>query len=232
PALRYYVQGQSFSYAELSVFLRQSFADMKSQKVIWLESTARELAPDTVLWTSRGRNPVVEAGGREIEYLLAESWVWRKFGGVWKAVHYQESFLEMPSREKCARVEVALAAFAAGFKPEARDPQSVMPALEKFVRGHDDVAGAVFAFAPRQGAGLPVPYVFRRHGELVRKLEPADSYLQCDWYAKPAGSGKLAWSEPYFDTHGAEKMMITCGLPLFDAQGQLQGVLTADVAFY
>jgi len=233
PALRYYVQGQSFNYPDLAVFLRQSFADMTTQRVVWLESSARELAPDTVLWTSYGRNPVVEASGKEIEYILGETWVWKKTDGNWRAIHYHESFLEAPSREKRERVESALSEFAASLKIESRNPEPVMAVLNEFVRSHPEVVGSAFAFAPTEEGSWPAPYVHRKGSEIIRKTLPSDSgYERSDWYAVPAASGQPAWSEPYFDTHGAQTMMITYSIPITDTTGDLLGVLTADVAFY
>ncbi len=233
PACRYFVQGQSFRHAELALFLKGAFADMKGQDVVWLESAARELAPGVVLWTSSGRNPVVEANGREVEYLLAETWVWKLAGDTWRAVHYQESFLEMPSREKRARVESALAEVAAGLKVDSRDPNRILPALETFVQAREDVAGASFAFAPQGGEDATFPRVFRKGGEIVRQLRPSSSeYTRSEWYARSVASGSPSWSEPYFDSQGDEAMKITCGVPIFDPPGVLQGVLTADVTFY
>ena len=233
PAARFYVQGQAFNYTDLATFLKDSFADLKSQKINWLESTARELAPDTVLWTSSGRNPVEEASGREVEYMLGETWVWKKSADAWKAIHYSESFLEMPSREKCAQVQAALTAFAATFKIESQKPEDVLPALEGFLRTQENVLGSAFAFVPRAEENPPAAYVFRRGGEYIRKLETFGAgYAQAEWYAKPAASGQPTWSNPYFDTYGGQKMMITCSLPLFDPQGVLQGVLTADMPLY
>lgn len=233
PTARYYVQGQAFNAADLSTFLKKSFADMQSQEVIWLESSARELAPDTVLWLSSGRNPVVEKSGRAIEYLLAETWLWKKTGPTWRAAHYHESFLEMPSAEKRARVQAALDGFAAGFKVPAEGPEGVMPLLEQFVRAHPEVLGSAFGFAPRPGVAPSAPYVSRQGKDYVRTWTLNDSdYTQSGWYSGPAKSGKPAWSEPYFDTYGGQVMMITYGAPIIDGEGVLLGVLTADLALY
>ena len=233
PSCRYFVQGQSFNYPDLAVFLRDSFADMSSQQVVWLESAAREISPDTVLWTSSGRNPVVESSGRALEYLLAETWVWKKSGDAWKAIHYQESFLDMPAPASLAQVESALAAFAGTFKVPSSNPEDLLPVLEGFLLENDVVLGSAFAFAPVPGNERPAAYVYRRNGSFVRKLETFGSgYAQAEWFAKPAASGQLAWSNPYFDTHGAQRMMLTCSMPILDSQGSLQGVLTADLALY
>ena len=233
PSSRFYVQGQSFNYVDLSMFLLQSFADMKSQQVIWLESSALELAPDTVLWTSSGRNPVVEASGRKVEYMLIETWMWKKMNDQWKAIHYHESFLEMPSQEVCAKVESALKNFLSTFKLPIHASEEVYPQLEEFVRSDTSILGAAFAPASANETHWPAIYVCRKDGNLAqKKLSFEAGYTQEEWYAKPMAGQSPTWSNPYFDTYGAERMMITCSVLVVDSNGTTQGVLTADVPIY
>ena len=233
PSSNFYVQGQSFNYVDLSLFLLQSFADMKSQQVIWLDSSARELAPDTVLWTSSGRNPVVEANGRELEYMLAETWMWKKMNDQWKAIHYHESFLEMPSHEIYTKVETALQHFLTTFTPPSVSAEEAYPQLEEFVRTHDSILGAAFAPASANETQWPAIYVCRKGDSLARREFSFEAgYTQEEWYAKPMAGQSPTWSNPYFDTHGAERMMITCSVLVLDSNGTTQGVLTADVPIY
>jgi len=233
PSSRFYVQGQSFNYVDLSLFLLQAFADMKSQQVIWLDSTARELAPDTVLWTSSGRNPVVESSGRELEYMLAETWMWKKLDGQWKAIHYHESFLEMPSREVCATVESALQNVLTTFTLPTAASEEVYPQLETFVRSNPSILGAAYAPASANETHWPAIYVCKKSSELIhKKLTFEAGYTQEEWYSKPISGISPTWSNPYFDTYGAERMMITCSVLVRDATGTPQGVLTADVPIY
>ena len=232
-ASRFFVQGQSFNHADLATFLLQAFADMKSQQVIWLESAARELSPDTVLWTSSGRNPVVEASGREVEYMLAETWMWKKLNDQWKAIHYHESFLEMPSREARARVETALLQFAASFTLPAAAADEAYPQLEGFVTANPAILGAAFATTSPGETRWPAIYAFRKGADLIRKNLPFDAeYTKAEWYAKPLSGVSPAWTNPYFDASGAERMMITCSVLVRDSDGKPQGILTADLPIY
>ena len=233
PDARYFVQGQSFNFVDLSTFLLQSFADMKSQQVIWLESAARELSPDTVLWTSSGRNPVVEAGGREVEYMIAETWMWKKLNDQWKAIHYHESFLEMPSREARARVETALLQFAASFTLPAAAADEAYPQLEGFVTANPAILGAAFATTSASETRWPAIYAFRKGADLIHKNLPFDAeYTKAEWFANPLSGGSPAWTNPYFDASGAERMMITCSVLVMDADGKPKGILTADLPIY
>ena len=51
-----------------------------------------------------------------------------------------------------------------------------------------------------------------------------------DWYQIPKLLKKNYWSEPYYDTGGGEQMMTTYSHPIYDKDGNLIAVLTADVS--
>jgi sigma-B regulation protein RsbU (phosphoserine phosphatase) len=51
-----------------------------------------------------------------------------------------------------------------------------------------------------------------------------------EWYQKPKMLGKAYWSDPYYDEGGGEMTMATYSLPLFDHQGQMYAVVTADIS--
>ena len=51
-----------------------------------------------------------------------------------------------------------------------------------------------------------------------------------DWYLVPKLLGTPYWSEPYFDSGGANVVMTTYSLPLYDGEGNLYAVFTADIS--
>jgi sigma-B regulation protein RsbU (phosphoserine phosphatase) len=51
-----------------------------------------------------------------------------------------------------------------------------------------------------------------------------------DWYQIPKLLKKPCWSEPYFDEGGADVLMTTYSIPLYDAQGKMFAVFTADIS--
>ena len=51
-----------------------------------------------------------------------------------------------------------------------------------------------------------------------------------DWYLIPKLLKKNYWSEPYFDHGGGEQMMTTYSRPLYDANGKIYAIMTADVS--
>ena len=51
-----------------------------------------------------------------------------------------------------------------------------------------------------------------------------------DWYQIPKLLNKSYWCEPYYDDGGGEKMMTTYSKPLYDSNGKLYAVITADLS--
>lgn len=119
--------------------------------------------------------------------------------------------------------------------------------LRHYVASEDNVYGSAVAYAPgeyhgslpartRRSAALFAPYAFGRGGTVreLRILDLADEsydYLERDWYAGPATSGKPGWSEPYVDTGASGRTMVTYSVPFFTRAGprRFRGVATADV---
>ncbi len=233
PDALFFVQGQTFTYAELGPFLRQQFGDMLSQQVIWRDGRATVLGPDTVLWTSWGRNPLIESTSKCVEYLLTETWLWRRTDGVWRAFHYHESFLSLPGVELQNTLATAVRELAGQITGLDMTPDDAVAKLEEFLRTHPEAKGAAFAFAPAEGPGQSAPYVYRKGSALVRKqLSATFDFTQAAWYAEAVKRDAPGWSEPYFDVEGAGVMMITYSVPVKNADGKLVGVLTADLALY
>ncbi len=231
PACRYFIQGQPLNHADLGVFLKNAFSNLTRQEIHWRESSVQVLSPDSVLWTSHGRNPVVDAAGHESEYLLTETWLWKRQADAWRAVHYQETFLEIPSPEKLAPVEAALLDFSATLKIDSRDPQQVIPSLTRLVQTRGDIAGATFTFAPRDGDPLPIAGVFRKGDALVsRQMDPASDAARREAFARSIATGGRTWSDPRFDSSGSGRTTMSCGVPILDPPGILQGVLAVDFA--
>jgi sigma-B regulation protein RsbU (phosphoserine phosphatase) len=55
-------------------------------------------------------------------------------------------------------------------------------------------------------------------------------YHYMDWYQIPKLLNKPYWSEPYYDDGGGEEMMTTYSKPLYDADGKLYAIITADLS--
>jgi len=98
-----------------------------------------------------------------------------------------------------------------------------------------DVFGAAFAFVPFEKESRIIeiaPYVYREDDTVVQKVLPAKyNYTSTLWYIKPVQLREPVWSEPYYDEGGAgaDVLMTTYSVPVYNEDGKLIGVLTGDL---
>lgn len=77
------------------------------------------------------------------------------------------------------------------------------------------------------------PYSYRTDDGVImtRQLGNTDyDYHYMDWYQIPMLLEKPYWTEPYYDDGGAEMMMTTYSRPLYDNEGNMYAVITADLS--
>ncbi len=125
-------------------------------------------------------------------------------------------------------------------------PKELERLLRHYVASEEDVYGSAVAYVPGEYHGplaggktksprLFAPYAFGRGDEgALQMLDLATEsygYLERDWYAGPAASGKQGWSEPYLDTGASGRAMVTYSVPFFTRSEprQVRGIATADV---
>jgi hypothetical protein len=117
----------------------------------------------------------------------------------------------------------------------AIDSSSVYDLLEKHLDRNPEVFGAAFAFAPfeRNGQMVKAAYYVYRDGEVIKRKDIAEDYDYSSdpWYAEPVRLGDAVWSEPYYDEAGAgaDMLMTTYSVPVYNGEGILIGVLTGDL---
>lgn len=97
------------------------------------------------------------------------------------------------------------------------------------------IVGCAIAFEPNyypEKGVLFSPYSYRTEkGIQSEQLGTEEyNYLYMDWYLIPKLLNKPYWSEPYFDRGGANVVMTTFSLPLYDAEGQMYAIFTADIS--
>lgn len=115
-------------------------------------------------------------------------------------------------------------------------PEFMYNITERLLQNNDFIYGSAVAFEPRyyRSKGLHFsPYSHRgENGEIQSMQLGSDTYdyHYMDWYQIPKLLNKPYWSEPYYDTEGGEKMMTTYSRPLYDAEGKLYAILTADLS--
>ena len=115
------------------------------------------------------------------------------------------------------------------------DPESMYKLTRMMLVNNPFISGSAVAFEPNyfKEKGLYFsPYSYRVGDSIYNKQlgHEENDYHYDDWYQIPKILGKPYWSEPYFDDGGAEIMMTTYSFPLFDAEGKLFAIFTADVS--
>ena len=115
-------------------------------------------------------------------------------------------------------------------------PDFMYSITERVLQNNEFICGATVAFEPHYYAseGLHfAPYSYRdKNGEIKSKQLGNETYdyHYMDWYQIPKLLNEPYWSEPYYDDGGGEMMMTTYSKPLYDANGNLYAIITADLS--
>jgi len=115
------------------------------------------------------------------------------------------------------------------------NPDYMYTLTEMVLRGNPHVYGSAIAFEPyyyKEKGLFWSPFSYRKDGKIAHKqLGTVDyDYHYMDWYQIPKLIGKPYWSEPYHDEGGADVIMSTYSCPLYDNEGKLFAVFTADIS--
>ena len=115
-------------------------------------------------------------------------------------------------------------------------PDFMYDITERLLQNNEFIYGCAVAFEPDYFASQGhyfSPYSYRdKSGEIKSKQLGCDTYdyHYMDWYQIPKLLNKPYWSEPYYDDGGGEKMMTTYSKPLYDSDGKLYAIITADLS--
>ena len=115
-------------------------------------------------------------------------------------------------------------------------PEYLYDVTRRLLHNNDFVYGCAVAFEPNYFASeghFFSPYSYRGEDGEIKTMQlgtESYDYHYMDWYQIPKLLGKPYWSEPYYDDGGGEHMMTTYSIPLYDAEGNFYGVITADLS--
>jgi len=133
-------------------------------------------------------------------------------------------------------VEVAVANTVPEVKEQLSKPDQLYNIVRRLLELNPDIIGSAIAFEPgyfpEKGKYFS-PYAYRSADStiLTKQLGTTDyEYHDMEWYKMPKQLGHNHWSEPYFDTGGGEQLMTTFSYPLYDENGSMYAVMTADVS--
>lgn len=133
-------------------------------------------------------------------------------------------------------VEIAVENMAWVVPHRLASPDFMYDITSLLLQNNDFIYGCAVAFEPgyysSQGHFFS-PYSYRgENGEIKSKQlgNNAYDYHYMDWYQIPKLLGNPYWCEPYYDDGGGEMMMTTYSKPLYDNDGNLYAIITADVS--
>jgi signal transduction histidine kinase/HAMP domain-containing protein len=110
--------------------------------------------------------------------------------------------------------------------------------IRMMVENNPEIIGACLAFRPYYHSPSEKFYSFYyyRNNNRIEFLnlgnDKYDYYLM-DWYQIPQEMGKPVWTEPYFDTGGANMVISTYSIPLYlenNGRKEFTGILTIDIS--
>lgn len=117
-------------------------------------------------------------------------------------------------------------------------PDSLHNIIESVVRNNQFIVGSGIAFVPdyyKEKGKYFMPYASFKdeiNGEITYQVLGSQNYdYPCmDWYLIPQLLKQPYWSEPYYDDGGGDFIMSTYAKPLFDSDGKLVAVFTANIS--
>jgi sigma-B regulation protein RsbU (phosphoserine phosphatase) len=133
-------------------------------------------------------------------------------------------------------VEVAIANTVPEIEGSLSNPDDLYFIVERILRLNPIIVGSAIAFEPNYFPDKGVffsPYAYRKDSVTIatKQLGTDDYDYHCmDWYQIPKLLGKAYWSDPYYDIGGGDMTMTTYSLPLFDKNGMMYAVVTADIS--
>ncbi|MBR1517215.1 MAG: SpoIIE family protein phosphatase [Bacteroidales bacterium] len=117
-----------------------------------------------------------------------------------------------------------------------KNDQSLYRITSAMVKNNVHIVGSSIALRKGLHHGdtwfAPYSYQDTETGE-IRSFQMGNEnydYFQMQWYAAVAADQKPHWSDPYYDVGGGEMLMVTYSAPIMDQQGNMLGVITADVS--
>ena len=128
--------------------------------------------------------------------------------------------------------------FAQIFQQNDLDETQMKRLLKLMVETNKDITGACLAFEPyykSPSEKFYSFYYFRKNNKIEFLNLGNDQYVYfyMDWYQIPKELNKPMWSEPYFDSGGADMVLSTYSVPLYSNKSGKKvfvGILTIDLS--
>ena len=114
-------------------------------------------------------------------------------------------------------------------------PDSVYEALGRMIVLSRSVHGGAVAFMPNYYPSkerLFEPYVMKNGDSIVKKqiARPTFDYTNTYFFKKIITTNEALWSRPFIDEQGAQTLVVSYGMPLYDKTNALAGMAAVDVS--
>lgn len=155
-----------------------------------------------------------------------------------EAMHQAERALEttiLRIDQILQSVEVAVNNMSWMVEKSLETPDSMYVITTQLLKNNPHIVGSAIAFEPyyflKRGMQFS-PYSCYRGDSIVHMQLGTENYdyHYIDWYQIPKLLNQPYWSEPYFDDGGGEMVMSTFSKPLYDKNGEMYAIFTADIS--
>ncbi len=143
----------------------------------------------------------------------------------------ESRFLQIPVVAEAVTRDLAL--MLSLFEPS---PEKIPEMMKEMLASHSQVTGLYVGFS-RQATNPRFrnfcPLVFRQGNSIQYKnlAEEMDWTVQ-DWYQLPLQMARPLWTEPFFADERAESMMISYGIPVYDAHWRYMASIGASLELH
>lgn len=142
----------------------------------------------------------------------------------------------MAIEKKLTLVEAAVDNMVWAVEENLSQPDKMLKLALETVKQNKDIVGCGILFLPNYYASKGhwfEPYAVRRsdgHYETMQLGSADHDYTQLQLFKETMAGDSCLWTEPYLDKDGARMMLTSYAHPIHDKEGQLVGVLAADVS--
>lgn len=132
-------------------------------------------------------------------------------------------------------VEVAVDNMSWNMEDYLDNPDSMYELTAQVLKNNPYIVGSAIAFEPYffPERGVQFSPYSCYSGEYIIHLQLGTKdyeYHHIDWYQIPKLLNQPYWSEPYFDDGGGDMVMCTYSKPLYDKDGKMYAIFTADIS--
>ena len=153
-----------------------------------------------------------------------------------RLVEQEMNSIALRIHNQLSKVEVTLDNMAWVVKEDLAKSDSMYVITRRMVENNPAILGGTISFVPNyypeKGYWFE-PFAGRRADGTIESIQLGSAthdYTKSEFFTKPIELGKGHWSEPYLDADGAKAMVTTYGTPVRDLNGQIVGVVDADLS--